>query len=425
MFVLDRRVLALSVARAADAVGNSFLIVLLPLYIDSGLVTGNVLGLSAAAVTGIVLSVFGFVNSGVQPFTGRLSDRTGKRKVFILLGLAILAASTFAYLLADTYLTLLILRGIQGVGVAFTIPCTLALVNELATTENRGANMGTYNTFRLAGFGAGPVVAGFMVHHGPYTLGLAGRAVDLTGFQASFGFATLAALVGFLLVTLLVHDPEHTRMAAAGDLRVDVFSDLPGRVLDPIFTLGLVTLFMAIAIALLASIEPIVNARLGQSPGMFGLQFSAFLVPQVLLQAPIGNASDERGRLPFILWGMIFLVPTTLAQGLVTGPWQMVTVRVLQGVAGAMVFAPGLAMAGDLAKAHTSGTSMSVMTMSFGLGIAVGPLVSGFLVAYGFVVPFAVGAVVAGLGAVLVATQLDETATLVQAGLPDEGGPAG
>jgi MFS family permease len=40
---------------------------------------------SETLITGIVLSVFGFLNSFGQPFAGRLSDRTGKRTVFIQL----------------------------------------------------------------------------------------------------------------------------------------------------------------------------------------------------------------------------------------------------------------------------------------------------------------------------------------------------
>ena len=48
MFGADRRVYTLAFARMADSVGNSFLIIVLPLYIGSGVVTGNTFGLGAA-----------------------------------------------------------------------------------------------------------------------------------------------------------------------------------------------------------------------------------------------------------------------------------------------------------------------------------------------------------------------------------------
>jgi len=178
--------------------------------------------------------------------------------------------------------------------------------------------------------------------------------------------------------------------------------------LNPVFTLGLVTLFMAIGIALFATLQVEVNDRLGQGSTMFGLQFSAFIVAQILLQTPVGRASDTYGRRPFILWGLIFLAPTTFAQGVVTTSAGMFAARLGQGVAGAMVFAPALALAGDLARGD-SGSKLSVLTTAFALGVAVGPLSSGFLVGYGFVVPFAFGATLAAVGVVLVYTQVEET----------------
>ena len=57
------------------------------------------------------------------------------------------------------------------------------------------------------------------------------------------------------------------------------------------------------------------------------------------------------------------------------------------------------------------GTTLSVLTMAFGLGVAIGPLASGYLVGgtFGFATPFVVGAVLAAVALVLVVTQVDET----------------
>jgi MFS family permease len=49
--------------------------------------------------------------------------------------------------------------------------------------------------------------------------------------------------------------------------------------------------------------------------------------------------------------------------------------------------------------------------MAFGLGVAVGPLLSGILVAWGFVVPFAFAALLAAVGVVIVLTQVEEVVT--------------
>jgi len=412
---VNPQVIALAIARMAESIGNSFLIVVLPLFIASDEIMGSSFGLTEVAITGVILSLFGFVNSPLQPFTGRLSDRTARRKIFVLFGLFVLAIASFAYTLASVYWHLFVLRIIQGVAGAFIIPTTVALVNDLATDANRGGNMGTYNTFRLVGFGVGPVAAGAVVAAGPFTLDIGPLATTISGFDAAFYFAAFTATVSFFLVLFTIRDPDIMPSDPDKDeSSIRIFAREDGRLLDPVFTLGVVAFFMAIGIALFATLGDLVNQRLDQGPEMFGLQFAAFVLAQILLQAPIGRATDFYGRKRFIVLGTALLVPTTLVQGIVLDPWLMFGARFFQGVAGAMVFAPGLALAGDIAREGESGATLSVLTMAFGFGVAFGPLASGFLVELGFVVPFAFGAGLAAIGVVLVQTQVDEVLDMTE-----------
>ncbi len=420
---VNPQVLALALARMSESVGNSFLIVVLPLFIASDFVTGNSFGLTEVFITGLVLSIFGFVNSPLQPFTGRLSDRTGRRKIFVLFGLVLIAVASFAYSLATTYWHLVGLRVLQGVAGAFIIPTTVALVNDLATDENRGGNMGTYNTFRLVGFGVGPIAAGGVIAAGPYSIPLGDTALAITGFDAAFYFAASTATLAFLLVTVLIRDPAVEPVepddSALGSIAI--FDRSGTQLLDPVFALGVVSFFMAVGITVFATLGDIVNTELNQGPEMFGLQFAAFVLAQIFLQAPIGRATDFYGRKAFLLCGTVLLVPTTLVQGfvpditflsgVVSDPWLMFSARFLQGVAGAMVFAPALALAGDLAPKARSGSTLAVLTMAFGFGVAAGPLLSGLLVAWGFAVPFAFAAVLSAVGVVLVLTQVEDVVT--------------
>ena len=408
LFGVDPQVLILAVARMSESVGNSFLIVVLPLFIASDAVTGGGFGLTEVALTGVVLGLFGFVNSPLQPFVGRLSDRLARRKVFVLVGLLILAVSAIGYAYTTAYWQLIALRVFQGIGGALIIPTTVALVNDLAAEGNRGGNMGTYNTFRLVGFGVGPIAAGAVVGAGPYTV----AGVTLSGFDASFYFAAVTAIASFLLVTFRIRDPDIEPSDPDRESTGFSLRDRSGQhLLDPVFTLGVVSFFMALGIAVFATLGEIVNTRLDQGPQMFGLQFAAFVLAQILLQAPIGRATDFYGRRRFILVGTIMLVPTTLVQGIVLDPWLMFGARFAQGVAGAMVFAPALALAGDHANKGESGSTLSVLTMAFGFGVAAGPLLSGFLVEFGFIVPFAFAAGLAAVGALLVWTQIEEVIT--------------
>jgi MFS family permease len=402
---LDRRVFALGMARMADAIGNSFLIVVLPLYIASGRVPIDALvgtriaafGLSLTVteylLVGLVLSLFGFLNSFSQPFTGRLSDRTGHRRAFILLGLLLLGGASGAYALVSSYWLVVVLRVVQGIGAAFTIPCTVALVNELATGGDRGSNFGVFNTFRLIGFGFGPIVAGLVV--------------EARGFDAAFAVAVAGAAVSFLTVWAFVSDPDRPAADASDDLSVTVRGD--DRLLDPVFALGLGTVVMGICIAMFATLEGRINERLGQGTLWFGLQFGAVTLANVAFQIPVGRGADRYGRRPFLLAGFCLLVPTTVAQGYVFTPELMTLTRFLLGVAVALVFAPSLAVAGDLAREGKSGTTLSVLTMAFGLGVAIGPLASGYLERFGFAIPFLSAGALATLALAVVSTQVAET----------------
>lgn len=451
------QVLILALARMAESIGNSFLIVVLPLYIATDHVTGTAIAgidlvliggaillgsivlvrtgfdywilllvpavvigvvllgrlgltLTEVAITGIILSLSGFVSSPLQPYTGRLSDRIARRKIFVLFGLLVLGVASGSYALATNYWQLGALRILQGVAAAFIIPTTVALINDVTVPETRGGNMGTYNTFRLVGFGVGPIGAGLLVEAGPYSASISSLEVFVTGYDAAFLLAAMTAITSFILVLLFIRDPDIEPQQDHGDgLDIAVLDRHRDRLLDPVFTLGVVSFFMAVGIALFATLGDLINARLGQGESWFGLQFAAFIIAQILLQAPIGRATDFYGRKRFIVLGTILLVPTTLVQGIVLDSMMMFIARFLQGVAGAMVFAPALALAGDIAPDGRSGSTLSVLTMSFGFGVAVGPFLSGFLVELGFIVPFATGAGLALLGVVLVQTQVEET----------------
>jgi MFS family permease len=339
----------------------------------------------------------------------------------------VFGVASAAYPFAHTYLPVLVIRAFQGIGAALTIPATIALVNEYATGDaQRGNNFGVFNTFRLIGFGFGPIVAGVLVTGGfasesVVTYRVAGATI--TGFVAAFGVAVLGAIVSFALVSVVVFDPPEVGAEASDDLSIRVRAAEGDGLLDSVFVVGLGTFFMATGIAIFATIQEIVNAELGQGPFLFSVQFAAVVIANVLLQVPFGRWSDRIGRRPFLLGGFALLVPSLALQGYVpeltaglgsiagvpAASAAMLLFRLLQGVSVAMVFAPGLALAGDMARAGQSGTTLSVLTTAFGFGVALGPLASGFLIRYGFAVPFLFSAVLAAVAFVLTYTEVEES----------------
>jgi MFS family permease len=419
---LDGQILALAIARMVAALANSFLIVVLPLYLGSVYVElPDIVGMTVqvgpiafevttALLIGVVLSVFGFLNSFTQPVTGTVSDRTGRRKIFLLVGLALVAIGSTGYLLLREYWAIVIMRALQGLGAAFSIPVAVALVNELSASGVRGQNFGLFNTFRLVGFGIGPLLAGAVVVGGPYPI--AGRS--LSGFDAAFGVAIVGAAISFVLVWILISDPPTPTASVDRGLSIRVRNPEGG--IDPVFALGVATLMMALSLAIYAPLANEVNARLGQGTWYFSVQFGATVLANVLLQVPIGRWSDRVGRRPFLVWGLVLLIPATIVQGYILSSLWMTVARFIQGIAVASVFAPALALAGDLAGEGASGSTLSVLTMGFGLGIAFGTLLSGILVGFGFAVPFLVAAGFGVVALVLVVRDVEEDPTGTPAG---------
>lgn len=87
--------------------------------------------------------------------------------MYIILGLGMFVVADLLFPIAGSFLQVFALRALQGLGIALTVPCTLALLSDASSSDTRGGYMGLYNTFRLAGFGVGPLIAGVIIHFGP------------------------------------------------------------------------------------------------------------------------------------------------------------------------------------------------------------------------------------------------------------------
>lgn len=404
----DRRVVVLALARMTEAMGNSMLVITLPVYIASGLLVGDLFGLTVALFTGLVLSATGLMSSLLQPVTGRFSDWLGRRSPLVLGGLGVRTLALVGYVFAPGYWLVAGLRVLQGLGSAFTVPAALALISEYSDVGNRGGSMGIYTAFRLAGSLVGIFAAGILLGHPSYTLPVAGTVGK---FPFVLGIAAVGAALSTLLVAAFVRDPEGTRPLDREGFLLRVFSDRDGRLFDPVFVGGLTALVFGINISMIEPLQPMINDRLGQGSFLFSLQYGGLILVQVLLLSPFGRLGDRFGRRPFVVATWFVLVPATFAQGFVSTPAGMLATRLLQGFAAAMAFAPAVALVGDLAEREESGagTQLALFSMLLGIGLAVGPMYSGFLVGFGYPVPFVTAALVAVLAGALVYTQIPET----------------
>jgi MFS family permease len=369
LFGINRAVLALSVARLADALGNSLLFIIIPLYIAK--LPKEYFHLPLPVMVGILISIYGFVVAFLQPVMGALSDHLGRRKILIQFGLGMIAVCTFTFIFATKYLDLLFLRTLQGVAVAITIPASMSLMAAITKKETRGGAMGVYSTFRMMGFVAGPLLGGFIL--------------DRYGFNVAFYVGSGFILLAMLLVQIWVDD---VRINFKNNKRPKI-KIIDKELLSPgILSAGVATFLMASAFSMVTTLENEFNSKLGISAFGFGFAFSMLMVGRLLLQVPLGRLSDFIGRKPLIIGGLILMAPATILLGDVASLTQFVLVRLGQGVAAAAIAAPAFAIAADLSVKGGEGRQMSVITTGFGLGIATGPLIAGLLAVIFFDLPF-------------------------------------
>ena len=371
---MSRGVLAISFARMADAMGNGILIIIIPLYVAD--LSPGIFDFPTPVLVGILISLYGLVASIGQPIMGAVSDRFGRRKALIQIGLALMCGGTLLFMLAGEFYHLLLLRLMQGVGVAATIPAAMAIMAAITRRQTRGASMGVYSTLRLIGFSTGPVLGGFL-------------KVEF-GFDAAFLAGAGFVLIAMVMVQIWVREVKIDH----GGNEPPRFRIIERALLNPgILSAAVATFLMATTFSMVTTLENEFNARLGMDAFTFGIAFSMVMVSRLFLQVPVGRVADTIGRKPLVLVGLFLLAPTTAILGWVATPGQLIFFRFLQGVAGAGIAAPAFAVAGDLSSLGGEGRQMSLITTGFGFGIAIGPLLAGLLSVIFFELPF----VVAGL----------------------------
>ncbi len=380
---INRIVLALSLARCADALGNSMLFVLLPVYIASS--AAENLPWSKTLLISIVLSVYGLVNTILQPLVGILTDRISRRKPLIIGGLLLMSLGTLSFLFSRRFTDLLLIRSLQGIGVALTVPASLTLISSSTARETRGRSMGFYSTLRLIGYASGPLLAGVLLLQ--------------FGFEISFLIGAGSILIAAILVLVMVREPFSAR-------KINKASS--GPLFDPaiwnrgIISLGIALFVMACAYSLLGTLENEFNTRLQQTVLGFGIASSALTISRMIVQTPLGYLSDKVGRKPLIILGLVLMAPVTLLMGWVTSTMQLTITRALQGFTSAAIASPALALAGDLSTEEGEGQQMSIATSGFFLGITIGPLIAGYFSQFAFALPFGLASVLLLIGAVTV-----------------------
>lgn len=125
---------------------------------------------------------------------------------------------------------------------------------------------------------------------------------------------------------------------------------------------------------------PAIGHDLGGSPLALAWITNAFMLTFGSLLLAAGNLADTYGRRRLFVGGVALYVLVSLALGAAPSVAVLDVLRGLQGVAAAAALAGGSAALADLFDGPARTRAYSALGTSFGVGLALGPMLSGWLI---------------------------------------------
>ncbi len=111
-----------------------------------------------------VVEAYELLQAALLLVGGAAGDRFGRRRLFVI-GVVLFISASMLCGLSQSVGLLIAARGLQGVGGAFLIPGSLALLTASFDKDRRGRAIGTWSGFTAIASAFGPVLGGLIIDH--------------------------------------------------------------------------------------------------------------------------------------------------------------------------------------------------------------------------------------------------------------------
>ncbi|MFZ1199971.1 MAG: MFS transporter [Desulfobacterales bacterium] len=147
-----------------------------------------------------------------------------------------------------------------------------------------------------------------------------------------------------------------------------------------IFTTLFFSIFATITgVGIVVPLLPVYARNLGAGGLFIGLIFGAFSLSRVFFLPYFGHLSDNIGRKSLIVPGLLAYSAVSIAFLFSDSVGSLILIRLIQGVASAMLMPVIQAYVGDITPAGREGLTMGLFNMAVFLGLSLGPVAGGLI----------------------------------------------
>ena len=337
----------------------------------------------------------------ISSIAGAYSDRHGRTRL-ITLSLLVFASAPFLYLFVTEVWELVLVRFYHGFATAAFMPVAMAAVADRFEPSRRGEALGTFSSFSMVGRFSAPFLGGALIYY-----------TSFTSLYLIIGISAVLALAFSIIAPWQGERPnvhakkfEGTTAAALREVvkepRIMLTSGMEA---VQYFAVGAFETFLPVYM----------HQELGYTALEIGFVMGIQVVAMLLAKPFMGRLSDERGRMPFIVTGLLLGAVTISLMPLVEG---MVTLSLLSigfGLTVATVTASTSALVTEIAGASAHGSSIGVLSSIMDIGHSSGPFVIGAMVgAFSFTAGFGLAGGLLVVGAMLFALCMNRMSSSVR-----------
>ncbi len=314
---------------------------------------------ASTALLGLIEGLADFSASSLNYLAGWLSDRGGRRKVFVLAGYGFSTLAKTILLVSSSVLGSSLFRVLERLGKGFRGPPRDAWLSAMAPRGSRGFAFGVHKALDKAGAVAGPLLA--------YAL-LSWLGETQQAYRYLFWVACVPAVLSIVVLTLIADQPtEHHVRESVGD---------NWRLLSPSFKRFLVPAgIFALAYFSLGFFLLRAHA-LGFSATHIILLYALFNTSCVVAAPLVGMLGDRIGRSRIVLLGYSLYAALNLAMVFATQRWEVIAVFAVYGIFYAVEDSQSKAFIADMEKDRRA-SAMGVYNFLTGLLYLPASLIAG------------------------------------------------